>query len=165
MIVWLSGFRVCLLGVAFVVCADCGTLGCAFVERDFIPEWRVGGSRCGSLMARCASGTCWHVESWTGCRICVWEHVLDVLGIEASDEGWIAAVRDANEGVQKVENILRVGAAGLIMDVRRNCGLEGGGVCRVVGEVLEWLVPKGVRWRILKGSHDDVGHCGSGGAL
>lgn len=69
-------------------------------------------------------------------------------------------VQSADDEVKRVREILSDPESEQVMDIHKNYKLKNGRVYRIVGEDIKWLVPKGVRWQILKMNHDDVGHCG-----
>lgn len=162
----LSRFRVYLIGVPFKIFTDCNALRYTLTKRDIIPRvarWWVQLQeydcsveyRPGSRMA--------HVDALSRNPIRQEQsetHVLDSLLVEDLGQDWISTVQCADEEVKRIKEALSDPNSEQVVDYCTNYKLKNGRIYRVVGEDLKWLVPKGVRWQIVKKNHDDVGHCG-----
>lgn len=163
----LNRFRVYLIGISFKIFTDCNALRATLVKRDLIPRiarWWIQLQefdctieyRPGSRMA--------HVDALSrnpvGNAEIETPMFLDVMIIENSEEDWIATVQSGDEEIKKIKEILSTPDTEQILDIHKNYKLKNNRVYRVVGEEIKWLVPRGVRWQILKMNHDDVGHCG-----
>jgi transposase InsO family protein len=88
-------------------------------------------------------------------------HVLDVLTVGSED--WITTVQTVDEEINRIKAILSDPSAEDVADIIKNYKLKNGKVFRITGNNcsdLRWVVPKGVRWQIVKINHDDLGHFG-----
>lgn len=85
---------------------------------------------------------------------------LDVLAIEHCEQDWIATVKSANEEVKKIKEILSDSDSEHVIDIHNKYKFKNNRIYRIVGDEIKWIVPKSVRWQILKMNHDGVGHCG-----
>lgn len=83
-------------------------------------------------------------------------HVIDVLNVNMKD--WIATVQENDDEVKRIKQILLDNDSKYVADVRNNYQLKGEHVYRQLDKGLRWVVPRGVRWQILRINHDDVGH-------
>lgn len=162
----LNRFRVYLVGIPFKILTDCNALRSTLVKRDLIPRvarWWVQLQeydctieyRPGTRMAHADALSRNPVDNSVN-----EQHVLDVLPIQQADQSWISTVQSADDEVKKIKEILSDPSTVEAVDVHKNYKLKNNGVYRIVGEEMKWLVPRGVRWQILKMNHDDVGHCG-----
>lgn len=162
----LQRFRVYLLGLKFKIVTDCGALRTTMTKRDLIPRisrWWVQFQeydceieyRPGTRMA--------HVDALS--RGPVTEptprddsHVIDVLNVDVKD--WIATVQENDDEIKRIKQILQDETTRYVADVRKNYLLKGEHVYRQLESGLRWVVPRGVRWQVLRMNHDDVGHFG-----
>lgn len=162
----LSRFRVYLLGLKFKIVTDCNALRTTLTKRDLIPRisrWWVQFQeydcqieyRPGSRMA--------HVDALSRGPVTdsvseAETHVIDVLHVELKD--WIATVQGDDEELLRIRKILQDSDTKYIADVHKNYQMKGNYVYRVVDDGIRWLVPRGVRWQVLRMNHDDIGHFG-----
>lgn len=159
----LNRFRVYLLGIPFTIYSDCNALRSTFVKRDLIPRvarWWVQIQEFDCTIEYRPGSRMTHVDALTRGAVGSHEvetHVLDVLTIERPEQDWITTVQDAHDEVQSIKNIREDKTAVLVMDIHKNYKLKNGRIYRIVGDEIKWLVPKGVRWQILKRNHDDLG--------
>ncbi|KAG7304077.1 hypothetical protein JYU34_011007 [Plutella xylostella] len=89
--------------------------------------------------------------------------VIDVLKID--DDAWLQTVQEQDSELQRIINILNDPETKDIVDIHSNYTIKNGRLYRVItdrnGETnLKWVVPKSVRWQIVRMNHDDVGHFG-----
>lgn len=75
---------------------------------------------------------------------------LDVLAIESTEQDWIVTVQSADEEVKRIRKILSDPGSEHVIEIHKNYRLKNGRVYRALGDELRWLVPKGVRFQILK---------------
>lgn len=162
----LNRFRVYLLGLKFKIITDCNALRTTLTKRDLIPRisrWWVQFQeydceieyRPGSRMA--------HVDALS--RNPVTEpsqrddsHIIDVLTVDIKD--WIVTVQEADDEIKRIKQILLDDNTKYTADIRNNYHLKGDHVYRRLEKGLRWVVPRGVRWQVLRMNHDDVGHFG-----
>lgn len=165
----LNRFRVYLVGIVFKILTDCNALRSTLTKRDLIPRiarWWVQLQEYDCTIEYRPGVRMSHADALSRNPIddqSSESHVLDILPVQQLDQtnrDWIATVQSADDEVKKVRDILSDPSTGQAIDVHKNYKLKNGCVYRVVGDSIKWLVPKGVRWQILKKNHDDVGHYG-----
>lgn len=162
----LSRFRVYLVGIPFKIFTDCNALRSTLTKRDLIPRiarWWVQLQeydctieyRPGPRMSHVDALSRNPVEDSSG-----ESHVLDVLVVTETQQDWISTVQSADDEVKRIRSILEDPKSAQAADIIKNYTLKNNRVYRLVKDQMKWLVPKGVRWHILKMNHDDVGHYG-----
>ncbi|CAB3224051.1 unnamed protein product [Arctia plantaginis] len=166
----LNKFRTYLLGIKFTIVSDCNALRTTFTKRDLIPRisrWWIQfleydcdiEYRPGEKMA--------HVDTLSRGAIVDQQepiHVLDILNVSIDD--WISTVQSADEEVRRIKEIVQDPETAKIAAIHKEYQVKNGRVYRVIEDgALRWLVPRGVRWQVLKTNHDDVGHFGFGKTL
>lgn len=163
----LNRFRVYLIGIPFKILTDCNALRTTLIKRDLIPRiarWWIQLQEFDCTIEYRPGSRMSHVDALSRNPVgdCNTENpvYLDVMTIENSEEDWIVTVQSADEEVKNIREILSSPDTKQMMDIHKNYKLKNNRVYRIVGEEIKWLVPKGVRWQILKMNHDDVGHCG-----
>lgn len=160
----LNRFRVYLIGIPFKIYTDCNALRSTLTKRDLIPRiarWWIQMQefdfsveyRPGSQMSHVDALSRNPVES-----LAQDSHVLDVLSVDK--DNWLSTVQMADEEIKSIKDVLSNPDIGKHTDIYKNYCLKNGRVYRKVDDSLKWLVPKGVRWQILRMNHDDVGHFG-----
>lgn len=158
----LNKFRFYLIGIKFTILTDCNALRSTFIKRDLIPrisrwwiqfleyvEYRPGYSMS-------------HVDALSRGPVSVASehaHNIDILSINVED--WLSTAQLAAEEIQRIKTILEDPQTAKIVANYNDYKIKNGRVYRIVDEnTLRWVVPRGVRWHILKTNHDDVGHFG-----
>jgi len=160
----LRRFRSYLLGLKFKIITDCNALRTALTKRDLVHriarwwiqlqeydceiEYRPGMAHVDALSRNPA------IELSTSMD----EYALDVLQIDVTN--WIATVQSADEEIGKIKEILEHKEVGHMLDVHKNYKMKGGHVYRQINGEIKWVVPKGVRWQIMRMNHDNAGHFG-----
>lgn len=164
----LSRFRVYLVGIPFKILTDCNAVRATLTKRDLIPRiarWWVQLQeydfvieyRPGTRMAHVDALSRNLVDPPTTSDL----HILDVLPVESTDQDWITTVQSADDEVRKIKDILSNPESAQAVYVLKNYKMKNGRVYSIIDDNnIKWLVPKGVRWQILKMNHDDVGHHG-----
>lgn len=162
----LNRFRVYLIGMPFKILTDCNALRSTLTKRDLIPRiarWWVQMQEYDLTIEYRPGPRMSHVDALSRNPVessIPETHVLDVLAIQDSDQNWITTVQSADEEVKRIKDILNDPESAQVLDIHKNYKLKNDRVYRIIGDEIKWLVPKGVRWQILKMNHDDVGHCG-----
>lgn len=162
----LNRLRIYLSGVPFKIVTDCNALRSTLTKRDLVPRiarWWIQIQEYDCTIEYRPGARMAHVDALSRNPVgdpLVETHILDVLPVRNADEDWITTVQSADEEVRSIKHILEDPQAGKTVDAVSNFKLKNGRVYRVVGDSLKWLVPKSVRWQILKMNHDDVGHHG-----
>lgn len=152
----LQKFRVYLIGLSFKIITDCNSLRATFQKRDMIPRvarwWEQMQEfnfsieyRPGQLMA--------HVDALSRNPI---QESCKVLTVENTD--WLTTVQSADSEVQRIVGILKDPEMDNVVDIKTNFKLKNNRLFRITPNGDRWVVPKGVRWQILKQNHDDIGH-------
>ncbi|CAG9785319.1 unnamed protein product [Diatraea saccharalis] len=163
----LNRFRVYLIGIPFKIFTDCNALRSTMIKRELIPRiarWWIQLQEYDCVIEYRPGARMSHVDALS--RNPVDENTvetpthIDVLAIQQCEDDWISTVQSADEEVKKIKDILSDPDSEQVMDIRKNYKLKNNRVFKIVGDEIKWLVPKGVRWQILKMNHDDVGHCG-----
>lgn len=163
----LARFRVYLIGIPFRVLTDCNALRTTMTKRDLVPRiarWWLQLQEYDCEIEYRPGSSMLHADALS--RNPVSEandnvHVLDVLTVGTED--WIATVQSADEDIVRIKTVLSDPKSEDVGDILKNFRLKSGKVFRVTGSEssdLRWVVPKGVRWQIVKMNHDDLGHFG-----
>lgn len=71
---------------------------------------------------------------------------------------WLKTVQSADSEVNRIKTILQDTSSKSIVDIQENYCIKNNNVYRKTENGPRWVVPKGVRWQILKACHDDIGH-------
>lgn len=161
----LNKFRVYLLGIKFTIFTDCHALRTTFTKRDLIPRisrWWIQfleydcniEYRPGDRMA--------HVDCLSRSPVETEQkevHNLDVLKIQAVD--WITTVQSGDPEITRIKAILEDPETARVAAVRNEYKVKNGRVFRIIDDTTDrWVVPKAVRWQLLRANHDEVGHFG-----
>lgn len=156
----LQKFRVYLIGVPFKIVTDCNSLRATFQKRDMIPrvarwweqmqEFDFGIEyRAGKSMA--------HVDALSRNPISkIPQNAHNILIV--SENNWLVTVQGADSEVQRIIGILKDPNFYDIVDIKNNYKLKDGKLFRITEQGDRWVVPKGVRWQVVKQNHDDIGH-------
>lgn len=165
----LQKFRVYLLGKQFKAVTDCSAIRSTMTKRDLIPRvarWWISMQeydfsieyRPGIKMA--------HVDALS--RNPVDENyqgnvdILDVLLVE--DDAWLETVQSADQELLRMIEILQDPKSDEVLEVKNNFTVKNGRLYRVIKKeddvALLWVVPKSVRWQIVRMNHDNNGHFG-----
>lgn len=158
----LSKFRPYLLGMPFTILTDCNSLRATFMKRDMIPRvarwWGLIQEFDCEVKYKSGSGMC-HVDALSRNPIpssAVTE--LELPSVLHVTDDWLKTVQSADSEVERIKSILLDPNSKNVVDVRENFCLKNNNVYRLTDDGPKWLVPKGVRWQILKDCHDDIGH-------
>lgn len=71
---------------------------------------------------------------------------------------WLRTVQSSDNEIERIRNILQNSDIKDMIDIKQNYCIKNNNIYRVTKNGTKWLVPKGVRWHILKACHDDIGH-------
>ncbi|CAH2208856.1 jg14098, partial [Pararge aegeria aegeria] len=152
-------FRVYLLGVPFTVVTDCNSLRATFEKKDMLPRvarwWGTMQEYDFNIIYK-PGATMGHVDALSRNPIADKE-VLDILNI---DSNWIVTVQQSDPELQRIVNILNDPETKNLAELKNNFIVKRGLLYRNTSDGERWVVPKGVRWQILKANHDNIGHFG-----
>lgn len=161
----LNKFRVYLLGIKFTILTDCNSLRTTLTKRDLIPRiarWWIQFQEYDCSIEYRPGERMAHADALSRCPIpdndCE-TRVLDVLNVGSQD--WIATVQDNDDETKRIKNVLTDPQSQNAADIIKNYKIKNDKLYRIIEPgVLRWVVPKGVRWQILRANHDEVGHFG-----
>lgn len=152
----LQKFRVYLIGVPFKVITDCNSLRATFQKRDMIPRvarwWEQMQEFNFSIEYRPGQRMA-HVDALSRNPIQKTHMVFPV-----TDSDWLSTVQSADDEIQRIIGILKDPNMDNVVDVKTNFKVKNDKLFRITADGDRWVVPKGVRWQILKQNHDDIGH-------
>ncbi|XP_059055505.1 uncharacterized protein LOC131849440 [Achroia grisella] len=163
----LARFRVYLVGIPFKVLTDCNALRTTMTKRDLIPRiarWWIQLQEFDCEIEYRAGSAMQHADALSRNPVGEPEndiHILDVLNTNIDD--WIATVQSNDEEICRIKDVLGNSESAEVADILKNYKVKNDKVFRITGSSgsdLRWVVPKGVRWQILKMNHDDLGHFG-----
>lgn len=163
-------FRVYVLGKTFKVVTDCAAIRSTMTKKDLIPRvarWYLTMQEYDFTVEHRDGAKMSHVDalsrnpSTSESKVVV--DVVDVLAID--DDAWLSTVQEQDSEIQRIISILNDPDTKDIVDIHKNYTIKNDRLYRVVidknNEVnLKWVVPKSVRWQVVRMNHDDVGHFG-----
>lgn len=156
----LQKFRVYLIGLPFKIVTDCNSLRATFSKRDMLPRvarwWEQMQDFNFDIQYRAGSSMA-HIDALS--RNPIPGSSGDVITVSAVTEtSWLVTVQAADSEVQRIVGILKDANLDDVVDIKNNFRLKGDKLFRITAEGDRWVVPKGVRWQIVKQNHDDIGH-------
>jgi hypothetical protein len=113
-------------------------------EFDFDIEYRAGTSMC-------------HVDALSR-NPSIEKSNIEYVVNNVSESDWIVTVQDADSEIQRIISILKDPSLDGVTDIKTNYKLKNGRLFRMTDNGDRWVVPKGVRWQVVKQNHDDIGH-------
>lgn len=161
----LNKFRTYLIGIKFTIVTDCNALRSTFTKRDLIPRisrWWIQFLEFDCDIEYRPGEKMSHVDALSRGPVSAYEdqvHTLDVLSVGTED--WITTVQSADDEIKRIKDILEDPETPKVAETFKEYTIKNGRVFRVLGDgVTRWVVPRGVRWQLLKANHDEVGHFG-----
>ncbi|XP_028165519.1 uncharacterized protein LOC114356506 [Ostrinia furnacalis] len=161
----LAKFRVYLLGIKFTIVTDCNALRSTFTKRDLVPRisrWWIQFLEFDCEIEYRAGEKMAHVDALSRNPIDEKEvetHTLDILAVNIED--WVTTVQSSDAEIKIIKEILQDPSTAKVASIHKEYKLKNGRVFRIINEnTIRWVVPRGVRWQLLKANHDDVGHFG-----
>lgn len=156
----LQKFRVYLVGIKFKIVTDCNSLRATFQKRDMMPRvarwWELMQEYYFDIEYRAGTSMA-HVDALSRNPMSESHsdspHVMKVI-----EENWLVTVQSADSEVQRIVQILKDPNLNDVVEIKSNYKLKGDKLFRVTSEGDRWVVPKGVRWQVVKSNHDDIGH-------
>lgn len=161
----LAKFRVYLLGVKFTIVTDCNALRSTFTKRDLVPRisrWWIQFLEYDCEIEYRAGDKMAHVDALSRSPIDKPEkepHVLDILSLNVED--WVTTVQSSDPEIKIIKQVLEDPSTAKVASIHKEYKIKNGRVFRIIDEnTIRWVVPRGVRWQLLRANHDDVGHFG-----
>lgn len=147
----LQRFRVYLLGIPFTIVTDCNSLRATFEKKDMLPRvarwWGAMQEYDFNIVYKPGTAMA-HVDALS--RSPVEESSASVLEVRSVDSNWIATVQQNDSELQRIVSILNDPETNYMVDVKNNFVLKRGLLYRKTDDGDRWIVPKGVRWQVLK---------------
>lgn len=171
----LNRFRVYLLGVDFKLVTDCNAVKSTMTKKDLIPRvarWWIAMQEFDFIIEYRKGLKMAHVDALSRNPVNNDnppsrdddDHVfrIDVTKNDVEDDRWLQTVQQADTELQRIVDILKDPESNNVVEVKTNFTIKNDKLYRVVKKddsvQLLWVVPKSVRWQIVKSNHDDVGH-------
>lgn len=160
----LHRFRVYLVGVAFKIYTDCNALRTTLTKRDLVPRiarWWIQLQEFDCSIEYRAGNKMAHADALSRNPVdpAISEtHILDVLNVET--DNWLSTAQSMDQGISSIKTALLDPATEKAADAKKNYKLKNYRVYRITEAGLRWVVPKAVRWQVLRRNHDDIGHFG-----
>lgn len=162
----LRKFRTYLLGISFVVVTDCNSIKAASKKKQMIPRiarWWLELQEFTFEVQYRSGNRMNHVDalSRNPCEVAVMDQDEEkVCRIEEAD--WVLSAQLTDSKIKEIQQILsKPPKTEYDKHVYKNYCLRNSRVYRITARGLLWLVPKGMRQRIVRAAHDDFGHFGT----
>lgn len=152
----LQRFRVYLLGIRFEIVTDCNSLRATFEKRDVLPRvarwWNIIQEYDFSIVYKPGKNMS-HVDALSRNPV-----NCDSLEVRSITVDWILTVQQNDSEVRRIIDILNDKTINNAVEITKNFVIKRGLLYRLTEKGIKWVVPKGVRWQVLKANHDDIGH-------
>lgn len=152
-------FRPYLLGRPFTIVTDCNAVKNAFLKDHVnarIGRWVLELSEYQFTITHRGNQQMRHVDALS--------RSLPALecGIHAiiAEADWILAVQQHDNDICKIKAILETGDRSDYKDIFNKYALKGGRIYKITEKGLRCVVPKAIRFQILRMAHDESGHFG-----
>lgn len=153
----LQQFRVYLLGIPFSIVTDCNSLRATFEKRDMLPRvarwWGIMQEYDFNIIYKPGTAMA-HVDALS--RNPITDH--SNVEVRCINSDWISTVQQNDDELQNIITTLKNEESDKIVELKNNYCVKRGLLYRKTDDGDRWVVPKGVRWQILKANHDDIGH-------
>lgn len=158
-------FRPYLLGIQFTVVTDCNSLRATFLKRDMIPRvarwWsQIQEFDC-NVTYKPGTAMC-HVDALSRNPIGGDQGIMpdgENFTILHITSDWLTTVQADDDEIQRIKRILDDNNNDQSnVNIKQNYCIKRGMIYKKTDNGVKWLVPKAVRWQILKACHDDIGH-------
>lgn len=157
----LERFRVYLIGIEFKIFTDCNSLRATFLKRDLIQRvarWWISMQEFNFSIEYRPGKSMEHVDALSRNPPPASSETSRRNVMVVTQTDWLSTVQSADTEIQRKISILNDPESEDIVDVRNNYVVRNGKLYRKTDQGDRWVVPKGVRWQILKQCHDDIGH-------
>lgn len=161
----LQRFRVYLLGLHFKVVTDCNSLRATFEKKDMIPRvarWWNAMQEYDFEMEYRPGVSMAHVDALSRNPISTSNLTSDLSSSEHEVRqitvDWVATVQQNDPEIRRTIEMVNDKNLDSVLDAKTNFVVKRGLLYRKTDDGDRWVVPKGVRWHILKANHDEIGH-------
>lgn len=157
----LQRFRVYLIGIEFRVFTDCNSLRATMMKRDLIPRvarWWIAMQEFNFTIEYRPGKMMSYVDALS--RNPPPTNDTDSTGmvLNITESGWLQTVQKADTEIQRKISILNDPDSENVVDIKTNFAVKNGMLFRKTDQGEKWVVPKGVRFQVMKQCHDDIGH-------
>lgn len=156
----LQRFRVYLIGIPFTIVTDCNSLRATFEKRDTITRvarwWNIMQEFDFNIIYKPGTSMS-HVDALSRNPIPL---EITELQVRQIDTNWVATVQQNDPELQRIISILDDKENDNVIEIKNNFLVKRGLLYRKTESGDRWVVPKGVRWQVLRAHHDDIGHFG-----
>lgn len=156
----LQRFRVYLLGISFTIVTDCNSLRATFEKKDTLPRvarwWNVIQEFDFNIIYKPGTAMT-HVDALS--RNPIPSDPIE-LHVGHTETDWVATVQQNDPEIHRIITILNDSENNNIFEIKNNFVMKRGLLYRKTDYGDRWVVPKGVRWQVLKSNHDEIGHFG-----
>jgi hypothetical protein len=166
----LQKFQVYLLGTTFKAVTDCSATRSTMTKRDLVPRvarWWILMQEYNFIIEYRPGSRMMHVDALS--RNPVTEEnpemreIVNVFVIK-DEAAWLQTVQSVDPEIKRLIDILKDPQSNNIVDIKNNFTIKNGKLYRIIKQnddiILLWVVPKSVRWQIVRMNHDNNGHVG-----
>jgi transposase InsO family protein len=152
-------FRHYLLGREFTIITDCAAVRQAFYKKELsyrIGKWILELNEYQFKIMHRSSNRMRHADALS-------RNVVTQVGVHSvliAEDDWLLAAQQSVTEIVTIKEALETGDRTSHKDVFREYALKGGKVYKRTKRGLRWMVPKAIRFQLLRMHHDDVGHLG-----
>lgn len=154
-------FRVYLIGITFRIFTDCNSLRATFLKRDLIPRvarWWIYMQEFDYSVEYRPGKSMAYVDALSRNPPSNSNFTESVNKVDVGGSDWLSTVQSSDSEIQRKISILSDPKSDEVADVVQNYVVRNKKLYRKTDDGERWVVPKGVRWQILKQCHDDIGH-------
>lgn len=164
----LARFRVYLMGKHFRVVTDCAAVTTTRLSKPLLPRiarWWLKLQEYDFELVHRAGTQIAYVDALSRAPSEAAREVPvvteGIFSVEISVTDWLVTMQQQDTKLLRIMKILRKELqTDEEQQIKTDYQLENHRLFRKVNNQLKWVVPAAVRWRIVKGSHDDRGHFG-----
>jgi hypothetical protein len=152
-------FRLYLLGIKFKVVTDCAAVKQAFLRQELnhrIGKWVLELGEYDFEIIHRGNQHMRHADALS--RNPIQQLCVNAIGIKEDD--WLLAAQTADLYISQIKEILLSGDLEGNRDVFQCYTLKGGKVYKLTSRGTRGLIPKAIRFQLLRIYHDDMGHGG-----
>ncbi|KAL0280486.1 UNVERIFIED_CONTAM: hypothetical protein PYX00_001760 [Menopon gallinae] len=159
----LERFRIYLISRPFTVVTDCNSMKTLMTKGKLVPRiarWALRLQEFDFEISHRSGDRMRHVDALSRKPVEEAQELIEdsfkIMDISINDSDWLLAMQMQDEKLKTIHEALKT---------RKTLGkedfvLKHGRVYRKEGETLKWVVPRTLAWRVIRASHDDMGHFG-----
>lgn len=161
-------FKIYLLGRRFKLITDCNSMKVLTTKRELIPRigrWWLRLSEYDFEVEHKPNGQMRHADAFSrspyepakGAEMAD----IRVNVITLGKDDWLLTLQ-VQDGIIK-ENIETLQCEAKTTEqrqIKKEYVLQKGRLCKKTDQDVKWVVPRNIIWRVIRGTHGDMGHCG-----